>query len=308
MLGAPFCSLDVSTHCGRTLRVETCGSGDPVLLFVHGFAEGAYVWRDSMLALAPNATRAALDLRGHGASTWQPDGRYVMAGMQDDVEAVLDALGARRCALVGHSLGGNVALRVAARNFDRVCAVVVVDTQASPNAVATEQVRRGLQETVERRWTLDAYVDWLAERRPLAPPAAVAYLARQSLRACEDGSLLPRLDPRLSDFEKSDGSLWRVLAHVRQPVLLLRGAYSGVLSDAAARAMVACMPDACLRSVAQAGHGVMIDNPSGFVDAVREFFVDRGILDADEADLPPASDDAGVPHFMVEHCAETQAQ
>lgn len=294
MLGVPFRSLAVPTRCGHRLHVEACGSGEPLLLFVHGFAEGGYVWHDSMLVLAPNAMRAALDLRGHGASTWQSDGCYTMTGMEDDVEAVLGAIGSRRCVLIGHSLGGNVVLRVAARNSGRVCAVVVVDTEASPNAVATEQVRRGLRETVERRWTLDAYIDWLAERRPLAPEAAVAYLAQQSLRPCEDGTLVARLDPRLSDFEQSDGSLSRILVDIRQPVLLLRGAYSGVLSDAAGRAMVAHMPDARLRTIARAGHGLMIDNPTDFLDAVREFLAERGVLDVDEVYRPAVSDDTGA--------------
>lgn len=279
MLGAPFRSFTVPAQGGHSVHVEACGSGEPAIVFVHGFAEGGYVWRDSMLALAPHATRLALDLRGHGASSWQSDGRYRMTGLQDDVEAVLAAAGARRCVLVGHSLGGNVALRVAARHADTVCAVVVVDTEASPSALATEQVRKGLKETVERRWTLDAYVEWLASRRPLAPPSALEYLAQHSLRLDGD-RYVARLDPRLHQFEQADESLWSVLGDVRQPVLLLRGAYSGVLSDVAARAMVARLPDAQLVTVARAGHGVMIDNANGFLDAVRSFFDTRGLLDA----------------------------
>ena len=299
MLGAPFRSFEVPTRCGHKLHVETCGKGDPALLFVHGFAEGSYVWRDSMLALAPDGTRFALDLRGHGASTWQADGRYLVAGLVDDIEAVLTEIGARRYVLVGHSLGGNVALRVAARQGERVSAVVVVDTEASPSAIATEQVRKGLREMSERRWTLDAYIEWLATRRPLALPAALGYLAQHSLRLCEDGTFAARLDPRLNDFERADGSLWSVLGDVHRPVLLLRGAYSGVLSDVAARAMVARLPDARLRTIARSGHGVMVDNPGDFLDAVRAFFDERGILDANGAGRSAAPAGASAPRVAA---------
>lgn len=307
MLGAPFQSFTVPTRDGHTLHVETCGHGEPALLFVHGFAEGSYVWRDSMLALAPNAKRFALDLRGHGASTWQADGCYLMAGLVNDVEAVLAAIGTSRCVLVGHSLGGNVALRVAARQGKCIGAVIVVDTEASPSAIATEQVRKGLRETAERRWTLAAYIDWLAARRPLAPPATLEYLAQHSLSMCEDGTFAARVDPRLNDFEQADGSLWTVLGDVRRPVLLLRGAYSGVLSNDAAHAMVARLPDACLRTVARAGHGVMVDNPTDFFDAVRSFFEDRSILEVQDVDRARAQDGASTPDADSIASCETEA-
>ena len=113
---------------GTRLRVVESGApaGEPVLL-IHGWGACVYTFRYALEALAHAGRRAlACDLRGHGLSD-KPVGReaYSTSALLDDVRGVLDALGVERADLVGHSLGGGIALRFAVAHPERVRQLVL---------------------------------------------------------------------------------------------------------------------------------------------------------------------------------------
>jgi pyruvate dehydrogenase E2 component (dihydrolipoamide acetyltransferase) len=99
---------------GRTLRVGRLGAGDgtPAVL-IHGFSADLNSWLFNLEPLAARGPVIAVDLPGHGGST-KAVGDGGLDALARDVGAALDALGVTRARLVGHSLGGAVALRLAA--------------------------------------------------------------------------------------------------------------------------------------------------------------------------------------------------
>ncbi len=113
------------------LDVAVSGSGDAVVL-LHGFPLSREIWDAQVRALSGYRV-VAMDLRGMGASR-VVDGPYLMESLAGDVAAVLDALGIERATLVGHSLGGYVALAFARMYVERlarlalVCSRIVADT------------------------------------------------------------------------------------------------------------------------------------------------------------------------------------
>ncbi len=94
-------------------------------MLVHGLGERATSWDSLRDALAACFTTYAVDLRGHGAS--DPADAYSHALLETDLSDMLDALGLSGVVLVGHSLGGNLALRVAAHRPDLVDRLVIED-------------------------------------------------------------------------------------------------------------------------------------------------------------------------------------
>lgn len=120
-----FESLDVAV-AGGALRVARCGQGGRAVLALHGLA-GSHV---SMTALGrrfgDDCTVLAPDLRGRGASAGLP-GPYGLEVHVDDCLAVLDHLGVERAALVGHSMGAFIAVRLAARRPERVESLTLID-------------------------------------------------------------------------------------------------------------------------------------------------------------------------------------
>jgi pimeloyl-ACP methyl ester carboxylesterase len=96
---------------GRAVTYAEAGAG-PVLLLVHGIAGGYENWRDVIDPLSRRYTVVAPDLPGHGASA-AGNGDYSIGGLAVGLRDLLVALGHERATLVGHSLGGGIAMQLA---------------------------------------------------------------------------------------------------------------------------------------------------------------------------------------------------
>ncbi len=111
-------------------------SGAPLVVLHGGSASWRY-WQDLLIALAPRWHVYAPDLRGHGGSGHVP-ARYLLADYAADIAAFLDRGVGAPAVLFGHSLGGEVAVMVAARHPARVRALIVGDAPLSSDHHATE--------------------------------------------------------------------------------------------------------------------------------------------------------------------------
>jgi pimeloyl-ACP methyl ester carboxylesterase len=112
---------------GVAIKYEVQGKGDPALVFIHGYTSDLTAWREQMADFAREHRVVAVDLGGHGGSGANRE-QWSIAGLAGDVEAVVKALGLKQVVLVGHSMGGPVALFAAARMPDRVAGIIGVDT------------------------------------------------------------------------------------------------------------------------------------------------------------------------------------
>ncbi|WP_236706287.1 alpha/beta fold hydrolase [Frankia sp. ACN1ag] len=119
------------------------GWGSPVVL-VHGIAGSTADWAAVASELAASRRVVAYDHRGHGASGRAPGGRadYTFDLLLADLAALVAALGPAKVHLVGHSLGGVIALRYTLEHPDRVRSLVLVDTAAAPAAATGPVARR----------------------------------------------------------------------------------------------------------------------------------------------------------------------
>jgi pimeloyl-ACP methyl ester carboxylesterase len=137
VVGSEVVVREVLAGDGARLRVLDHGTGRPVML-LHGVTLSADIWHYQLDELARAGLRVlALDLRGHGRSE-AGDGRLTLARLAGDVDEVLRQLDLEDVVLVGHSMGGMVALRYLsadpgrAAGLDRVSALALVATSASP--------------------------------------------------------------------------------------------------------------------------------------------------------------------------------
>src|SRR5215470_5549679 len=103
-------AIVVSTDHGLSVRILEFGTEGLPCILIHGFGEAACVWADFAAATADRLRTIAVDLRGHGDSDWGPEGAYDIETLTSDVRKVVRSLNIDRLLLMGHSLGGDIAL------------------------------------------------------------------------------------------------------------------------------------------------------------------------------------------------------
>src|ERR1700746_3536621 len=134
---------------GLEIVGEVRGQGDTALIFLHGWCGDREYWKHEVEVFAADYRVIALDQAGHGESgkgrkAWTADS---LAG---DVAAVVKALDLKRVILVGHSMGGSVALLAAKRMPGTVIAVIGVDTLQNAEFKLPEEVRKSILDGVEK--------------------------------------------------------------------------------------------------------------------------------------------------------------
>jgi pimeloyl-ACP methyl ester carboxylesterase len=178
---------------GIDIVYESHGSGDAAVVFVHCWACNRGFWRYQVEAvLAAGHRVVSLDLPGHGGSG-SDRSRWSVADLADDVLAVADALNVKRMVLVGHSMGGPVALAVAARAPRRVQGIICVDTLHNvefewPEGFAEElagrllaDYRAGIEYFVPRLFVAEsdpAIVQWVVDQAIASSHAGTIALMR----------------------------------------------------------------------------------------------------------------------------------
>lgn len=132
-----------TSHFIRSTDIHTAyhetGEGFPFIL-VHGYTGSKLDFHDQLSACGEQRRAIALDQRGHGESTNQAP--YTLAQLTADLVGFLDQMGIGSCDLLGHSMGGMVALRVALHAPERVRSLVLMNTTAEPIA---DLAGRGMQ-------------------------------------------------------------------------------------------------------------------------------------------------------------------
>lgn len=258
---------------GVRLNVEVAGAG-PALLLLHGFTGSGATWIPHLDAWR-GFTTLAVDLLGHGASDSPPDPeRYRLERCVDDLLALMDRLGVRRAALLGYSMGGRVALRLALRAPERLWALVLESTSPGIEDAEERRARRKsdalLTELIEREG-VEAFVDrW--EALPLfATQARLPASIRQGLRRQRLANSPQGLANSLRGMGAgAEEPVLDRLGEVHVPTLLIAGALDEKYSRLARR-MSRAIPRARLEIVSEAGHAVHLEQPDVFAGIVKRF-------------------------------------
>jgi len=252
------------------LGVEASGSGDPLVL-VHGIATDRHIWDLVVPTLAQSRRVVTLDLPGFGQSQPVDDG-FELESVAERIARSLAGHGVRGpFDLVGHSLGGGVAITLAAlrpRLIARLILVAPAGMRPFPapisrllaaSADAALSARRKAVSLTEMPWGRRLLLAMTAADGAGLPPT----LARQLFEA---SSTARRTEAALATITSSD--LRPVLASVAAPLGVIWGEADRTVPLRALDEVINARPDALVVRLPGAGHVPMVEQPEEFADAL----------------------------------------
>jgi pimeloyl-ACP methyl ester carboxylesterase len=236
---------------GYALRYADAGRGEPVFVCLHGLADTLEVWDALAGPLASRGRLVRIDQRGHGESG-APPGPCTREDLAHDAISVLDALAIDRAIVVGHSVGGIVAMAAALAAPERVAGLVLLGT-ASRCSERTAAWYERIAVAAERDGgdgLMRAIYGHGTNRRARGDPRVIAHVARMLTSLYRD-PLTPRLGA------------------ISCPVLLVVGE-KDAMGPKASQIIRDALPPGCaeLVVVPGCGHWLQIDAPADVIGAV----------------------------------------
>ena len=274
---------------GTKLHAEVMGSG-PEIVLAHGLSVSLASWYYQRRDLRDAFRVVAWDHRGHGHSGPAGSGGLSMESLARDCRAVLDQTGVRRCVLVGHSMGGTMAVKFAEMFPEeiggRVAGLALIDT----GCVSLEMLPAGR----------DPATDWLRGLVASAPKRYARQIAWLLARSRREGSDLSYFLSRYFAFgvnalpshvrfleaiaqpasaetitgllpDLLDCDLSHVLARINIPTLVITGGMDRLTPPAAARRMAEGIRDSRLVVLEKAGHMALMEQPQVVTAHLRAF-------------------------------------
>jgi pimeloyl-ACP methyl ester carboxylesterase len=243
----------------------------PPVLLLHGGNQSAHSWDLVSLHLADRYHIVAPDQRGHGDSEWSRDVDYTLGALARDAAALIGDRGLRSPIIVGHSMGGMVALLLAKLHPEILRALVIVDVAPELSERGTAVIRDFVKRNVEFD-DPEEFLDRVARYDPFRKREHMARTLKYNLLRRADGKYVSKHDRRRVD--DPFGSEIVTLDCVRQfafPTLVVRGGESTVLEPDAAERFTDALPEGRLVTVPDCGHNVHSQNTPGFLAALVPF-------------------------------------
>jgi pimeloyl-ACP methyl ester carboxylesterase len=275
---APWREQFVETPEVRLHYLEWGDPGQTPLLLLHGIGQTAHTWAYFATAMRRHYRVIAVDQRGHGDSSWAPDGDYSPTAHARDLDAFIERLRLEGFALMGFSMGGRNAMWLVDRYPSKVRRFVIVEAGPERPSLDGSQALRFMSGP-DLLGSVEEFIERAIEFNQRRSPAALSRSLLHNLRQLPDGKWTWKYDPVLRGPNRRTypwGDLWPVLANIACPTLIVRAAESPVLAPEQAARMLEAIPGARMVTISAAGHTVMGDNPVEFEAKVKPFLIDDG--------------------------------
>ena len=266
------------------LNYFVTGEGEPVTL-LHGFTQSGRSWQEVISAMPAGWRFMVPDLRGHGETRLRPGATCSMEACATDLEMLWGHLGIELTHLVGYSMGGRLAIHVAARHPDRLLSLVTIGAHAGLEREAREGRKlddEALAERIEKDG-VEAFVNYWAglplfaglERRG---PSFVARLRTERLKNTVAGLTASLRGMGAGVMQP----VWDELGRVTVPCTFVAGQLDHGFV-AYARRLAASVPNGRIEIVPRAGHAVHQERPEAFTRVLAAHLAGTRTSDEDSS-------------------------
>jgi pimeloyl-ACP methyl ester carboxylesterase len=263
---------------GQIVSALAWGDGEPELVLLHGGGQNAHTW--DTVALALGRPLLAIDLPGHGHSGRRQDRDYGPWRNAEAVASVIEQAATATRGVVGMSLGGATAIRLAATRPALARRAVIVDV--TPNSGVRSRsltpADRGAVALVSGPPTYESFAAMAAAAvaaSPNRPRSAVERGVRHNARRLPDGRWTWRYD-LFGDRPASVGDhtgLWADVSAITVPLLLVLGADSPFTSQEDVAEFRRRLPATRVEVVPDAGHAIQSDQPLVLARLIEDFIL-----------------------------------
>ena len=248
------------------------GVGPGGMLLLHGGGANAH-WYDFVgPSLAQTGRVLAVDLRGHGDSSPAEPAVYTPEVYLQDLRALLRAEGLSTPVLLGHSMGGMLAVQYTGTWPQEVQGLIVCDARPVYSPAAAAALRQTAQYQDRERASQEEYIARFRIRPDglQAPPEVHRYIARHAGRQLANGRWVHKTDRRVYAQREAIDTLpfWK---QITCPVLFLYAEYSSRLTPELLHQVRDACPQVEAAKITAAGHHLMLDQPEETVALVRQF-------------------------------------
>ncbi len=235
------------------------GQGTPLVL-IHGYPLDHTIWDEVTPLLSRTFDLILPDLRGFGASA-SPDGPATMADFAADIAGLLDSLGIQQAALVGHSMGGYVALAFVRAYPMRVRGLGLVSSQVLAD---TPEGKEGRYKTAAN--VAEKGVSLVAEAMTpkLSADPRIQAIVRALIEKQTRAGVISALKAMAERADCTD-----LLPAMKYPVALVHGEADALIPIERARAVEASLPQARMFAIKNVGHLPMMESPQETAEALK---------------------------------------
>jgi 3-oxoadipate enol-lactonase len=255
---------------GANLHYEDTGSGRETLVFAHGLLWSGRMFQAQVAALKGRYRCVTFDFHGQGQSDVAPSG-YDMDTLADDAAALIQNLGIAPCHFLGLSMGGFVAMRLAARRPELIKSLTLLETSADAEP----------PENVPRYKLLSLIARWLSLRVVAGRVMSIMFgqkFLTDPARQAERDEMRRRLfaNNRAGIFRATNGVITRnavydEIAAIRAPTLVIVGEEDVATPLEKARRIHERIASSRLVIVPGAGHSSTMEEPAAVTAAIEEF-------------------------------------
>ena len=242
------------------------GEGQP-LVILHGLFGFSDNWQTQAKKFSDYYRVILVDLRNHGHSPWSDAFSYAL--MVEDLKSLFDALNLTDVILLGHSMGGKVAMHFAQKYEDRLNKLIVVDMGVKSYPLHHEHILKAFHEIDLSK--LSARSEAEAILKQFIDSDGVRQFLLKNLYWMEKGKLSWRVNFPVLEREMSEILSALPEKEVLTSTLFIRGQLSNYILDTDIPTLESYFPDSQLISIENAGHWVHAEAPEAFVDAVLGF-------------------------------------
>jgi pimeloyl-ACP methyl ester carboxylesterase len=262
---------DVATN-GIRLHYTRTGGAKPTVVLAHGFSDDGLCWTPVAEVLAPDYDVIMIDARGHGLSEAPANG-YGPAEHSADLAGAIVALGLRRPAVLGHSMGAATALALAGTYPDLAGAILLEDPPAWWVAASQTDTEAAVKEHMaQQRIRLAGMKSKTREELLAAQHAAMPGWSEAELGPWADAKLRFNLSAMIVGPTTSID--WpATLARITCPALLITAdpAQGAIITDESAASLQSLVPQLRVAHIPGAGHNIRRDQFERYTDIVRGF-------------------------------------